>query len=403
MSDILSKEEINALLADYDDNDIIDVDESEEREERKRQNPSVFTPEQENVLGEIGNIFIDTSTTALFAMLGQEVVISVPQISVIKWDDVPKSYYRPCVGVLVRYADSLQGTNVFLMKSRDAKIIASLLAGKGGEVVGEVVSKADLSAISEAAAQIISSAFVPLATLIKEKNEIKPPITFEMDLKAKEMPNNLDFGDEYAVCVQFMMQIGDLIDTKIMQLLPLRFAKKLSERVMRLVAEPETNDNREKHKKHEKTPKPKKAEKPIAHEMPKEEALPPKVEVSVEPEVAEPEVAEPAQPQPRPKAKAEALQFQSFDATDDDAYQNENMDIIMDVPLEITVELGRTAKKFKEILELAPGSIVELDKLTNEPVDVLVNGKFVAKGEVVVIEDSLGIRVTDIIGAENRI
>ena len=396
MSDILSKEEIDALFADYDDeDDTIDVDENEDT---RPQAPSVFTVEQENVLGEIGNIFIDTSTTALFAMLGQEVAISAQQISVIKWEDVPKSYYRPCVGVLVKYADSLHGTNVFLMKSRDAKIIASLLMGKDGEIVGEVVSKADLSAISEAAAQIISSAFVPLMSLIKEKNEMKPPITFEMDLKAKEMPESLDFGDEYAVCVQFVMRIGSLIDSKIMQLLPLRFAKKLSERVMTFVAEPESQVNHEKREKHEKIRKPKKvekAERPIVHEVPIEEEV-----VEAAPLIAETPVIP---KQPKPQARAKALQLQSFDANEDNAYQNENIDIIMDVPLELTVELGRTGKKIKEILELVPGSIVELDKLTNEPVDVLVNGKFVAKGEIVVVDDNLGIRVTEIVGTENRI
>ena len=91
-------------------------------------------------------------------------------------------------------------------------------------------------------------------------------------------------------------------------------------------------------------------------------------------------------------------QFQNFVPVQNlNGIAPENIDLIMDVPLEVTVELGRTSKSIKEILDFSPGTIIELDKLAGEPVDVLVNGKFVAKGEVVVIEESFGIRVTEII------
>ena len=85
------------------------------------------------------------------------------------------------------------------------------------------------------------------------------------------------------------------------------------------------------------------------------------------------------------------------------AQQKENITIIRDVPLEVTVELGRTRKPIKEILEFNPGTVIELDKLAGEPIDILVNGKFIAKGEVVVIDENFGVRVTDIINTEERI
>ena len=90
-------------------------------------------------------------------------------------------------------------------------------------------------------------------------------------------------------------------------------------------------------------------------------------------------------------------QFQSFTPNVNPVAGNENINLIMDVPLQVTVELGRTTKSIAEILDFSPGTIIELEKLAGEPVDVLVNGKFVAKGEVVVIEESFGIRVTEII------
>jgi flagellar motor switch protein FliN/FliY len=113
------------------------------------------------------------------------------------------------------------------------------------------------------------------------------------------------------------------------------------------------------------------------------------------------------QPHVQPAAQerivnVQPAQFQNFDIGNV-IQQKENIGIIMDVPLEVSVELGRTIKPIKEILEFAPGTIIELDKLAGEPIDVLVNGKFIAKGEVVVIEENFCIRITDIISVENRI
>jgi flagellar motor switch protein FliN/FliY len=90
-------------------------------------------------------------------------------------------------------------------------------------------------------------------------------------------------------------------------------------------------------------------------------------------------------------------QFQAFMPVQSPLLQTENIDLLLDVPLEVTVEVGRTSKSIKEILDFAPGTIVELNRLAGEPIDVLVNGKYVAKGEVVVIEEAFGIRVTEVI------
>ena len=100
---------------------------------------------------------------------------------------------------------------------------------------------------------------------------------------------------------------------------------------------------------------------------------------------------------PMQDVNVQQAQFQSFMPGISPLEQQENIDLIMDVPLEVTVELGRTNKSIKEILEFSPGTIIELNKLAGEPIDVLVNGKFVAKGEVVVIEECFGIRVTEIV------
>ena len=109
-------------------------------------------------------------------------------------------------------------------------------------------------------------------------------------------------------------------------------------------------------------------------------------------------VMQPMYAMPAPDMNVQQAQFQAFSpAVNPFLIEQKNIDLIMDVPLEVTVELGRTNKSIKEILDFSPGTIIELDKLAGEPIDVLVNGKYVAKGEVVVIEENFGIRITEIV------
>src|SRR5699024_3410213 len=95
--------------------------------------------------------------------------------------------------------------------------------------------------------------------------------------------------------------------------------------------------------------------------------------------------------------------FSEFKQTNISQQNQRNLDMLLDIPLRVTVELGRTKQKVENILDLSPGSIVELDKLAGEPVDVLVNDKLIAKGEVVVIDENFGVRVTDIVSQRDRI
>ena len=116
--------------------------------------------------------------------------------------------------------------------------------------------------------------------------------------------------------------------------------------------------------------------------------------VQGQPMMGQPMMSQPMMGQP---VNVQPAQFQPFMGDLSAAFQKENIDLIMDVPLEVTVELGRTSKSIQEILDFAPGTIIELNKIAGEPIDVLVNGKYVAKGEVVVIEESFGVRITEII------
>jgi flagellar motor switch protein FliN/FliY len=109
------------------------------------------------------------------------------------------------------------------------------------------------------------------------------------------------------------------------------------------------------------------------------------------------------QPQrPTSPVNVQPAQFQSFE-NEEFGYDTNNIGLLMDVPLQISVELGRTTKKIREILDFGQGSIIELDKLAGEPVDILVNGRVIARGEVVVIDESFGVRITDILHPSKRL
>jgi len=390
MADMLSQEEINALLggddADFDNgNGDVDMD-------------SMITSEQKDVLGEVGNISMGTSATTLFALLGQKVSITTPKVSVTKWANVQSKYEKPCVGIRVNYTMGIEGTNVLLLKHSDVKVITSLMIGQGGVVADddEEITELDLSAISEAMNQMIGSSSTSLSSLIKEKIDIDTPVAFVIDFASHEKLDSMPFTGEYAVCVQFRMQIGDLIDSDIMQLLPMEFAQDLTEKVKSFISmEPAEQPERSAPAA---APAPGKVEENMAT------GGGTMAQPNMQPQGGAPMQYAPPQgyAQPVQQVAASAAQFQQFDISDI-MQQKENIEIIMDVPLEVTVELGRTAKKIREILEFSPGSIIELNKLAGEPIDILVNGKFVANGEVVVIDENFGIRVTNIINAEYRI
>ena len=179
------------------------------------------------------------------------------------------------------------------------------------------------------------------------------------------------------------MEIGDLVDSEIMQLYPVSFAKEMCASITKNM-EADTNSTSNE------------AEKAV----------------SAQPAAPQPQMEQPmggqqvmGQPMMAPNmnqmyaqpVNVQPAQFQAFNPSIAQVAGAENIGLIMDVPLEVTVELGRTTKSIHEILDFAPGTIIELNRIAGEPIDILVNGKYVAKGEVVVIEESFGVRITEIV------
>jgi flagellar motor switch protein FliN len=202
-----------------------------------------------------------------------------------------------------------------------------------------------------------------------------------------------DFLKETFVKITFKLQIGDLVDSFLMQLYPIPLVKEMCSSVISNMEDDSDSTVNDEAFAEEPAPAPapEPAAAPQPAPQPAPQAAPPPMGAAPMPDMQMQQMAMPQQ-----QVNVQPAQFQPFAGTYPTALQPENIDLIMDVPLEVTVELGRTHKSIQEILDFAPGTILELNKIAGEPIDVLVNGKYVAKGEVVVIEESFGIRITEI-------
>ncbi len=413
MADMLSQEEINALLNGGSDAGSSDTSDGVADEE-------ALTSEEQDAIGEIANISMGTAATTLFSLVNQKVTITTPRVSYATWDVLTESYDRPCVFIQISYKVGLDGNNVLILKEHDVKVITDLMMGGDGTNTDGELGELHLSAICEAMNQMMGSSATSLSSMLGRMIDISPPTANLIDLNDEIKEGTVpEFLGGTFVKIAFKMQIGDLVDSEIMQLYPFDFAKELYGIFSQGLTE--TPQESEPAPQPEAAPVPP-APAPESAQMgmpPQMDAQPqmgmppqmdmqqPQMGMPMQPQMGmpmQPQMGMPMQPQMaygqpmmQQNINVQPAQFQAFSNTAPYGNPSENIDIIRDVPLQVTVELGRTNKSIQEILDFAPGTIIELDKIAGEPIDVLVNGKFVAKGEVVVIEESFGVKVTEII------
>ena len=385
MDGMLSQEEINALLNGVV-GDTSEVD-------------MTLTDAEKDAIGEISNISMGTSATTLSSLVNQRVVITAPVVEYAKWEDIAQSYDKPCVFIQIYYADGLDGNNILILKEKDVKVIADLMMGGEGEHVEGPLSDFHLSAISEAMNQMMGSAATSVSSMLETRVNISPPESQIVDMDTNVDGENIaEFLKDSFVRVSFRMQIGDLVDSVLMQLYPFEFAKDLYQRFISTTAyadktptksatEPESKEQAQAQ------PQPQAQQQPQM--QPQGQGNNPYAGMQFQNPGGMPQTGQ-YMMQPMQDVNVSQVQFAPFMPTANMANAPENIDILMDVPLEVTVELGRTSKSIKDILDFTPGTIIELNRLAGEPIDVLVNGKYVAKGEVVVMEEAFGIRITEI-------
>lgn len=387
MNEMLSQEEIDALMTGG----------SSQSSEPKIES---LNDMEIDAIGEIGNISMGTAATTLFTLLGHKVQITTPTVEETTIGTIASSYPLPFIAVQVNYRIGIEGMNLLILKEDDVKIITSLMLGGDGKTdIPEELNEIHLSAISEAMNQMIGSSSTSLSEMLAKKIDITPPIVSKVNFQDNQLDPELLSADEPIVCISFRMTVGDLIDSTIMQILPIDFARALVNRML-YGAEDEGETEQESPKQEAKPIEQTKNKSDESHyEEPEEQD---DYDDDYEEDDSYYENEKPDKKQKNVKVKPAA--FASFDAPAKRSSQvPENIDLIKDVLLKVTVELGRTTKPIDDILQFTPGSILELDRLVGEPLDIMVNGKKIAKGEVVVIDENYGIRITDIVKTEKRL
>ncbi|MDM5297942.1 flagellar motor switch phosphatase FliY [Bacillus pumilus] len=364
----LSQDEIDALLKGGN-NDEIEPD-------------ALLSAMEQDAIGEIGNISFGSSATALSTLLNQKVDITTPTVTVIQKSKLNEEFPHPYVAIEVNYTEGFSASNLLVVQQTDAAVIADLMMGGDGTNADPSLSEIHLSAVQEAMNQMMGSAATSMSTVFNKKIDISPPRVELLDVKEGEGTDRIP-AEEMLVKVSFRLKIGELIDSNIMQLYPITFAKDLIAELTVPAEEEESVPEAP-----QSAPEPQEQTAPQAQSAPVQQTAPPKRQ-------AKPKPAEPVNVAP--------VEFEAFSEPQHTTNQLGNLDMLMDIPLSITVELGRTQRSVKEVLELSAGSIIELDKLAGEPVDILVNKRIVAKGEVVVIDENFGVRVTDILSQSERL
>ena len=420
----LTQEEIDALLNGATSEPAAS-DSASNEEASSVLSDDLLSSMEKDALGEIGNISMGSAATTLSVLLGHKVNITTPTVSVDTMSTIQNQYPMPYLVVEVGYVIGINGNNILAIQASDASIIADLMMGGDGLNPQEELTDIHMSAVGEAMNQMMGTVATSLSTMFNKKIDISPPKVNLIDLGAEDKITDLVNNDEPVVKTSFRMEVDGLIDSEIMQILPLDVAKEMVSFLMGGGAEAEAQEAP--------APAPEPAPAPVAPEPAPVAAAPAPAPAASAPQPAAPQYAAPPQPPQyaaptqQPQYTASPMGAQPVYAPP--AYANNvvssgvpvqnaqfapltnepvevnaaNISLIQDVPLQVTVELGRTKKSIREILEFSTGSIIELDKLAGEPVDIHVNGQLTAKGEVVVIDENFGVRITEIVSPMERV
>ncbi|MFC0014358.1 MULTISPECIES: flagellar motor switch phosphatase FliY [Allobacillus] len=388
-SDMLTQEEIDALLNgdggpsnDHKDEESSQQDQqsSDSMNKSKSSLEDVLTSMEIDAIGELGNISIGSSATTLSTLLNHKVEITTPVVNAVHVDQLGDEFPIPHVAVSVDYTSGFTGSNLLVIKHEDAAVIADLMLGGDGSSPSSDLDELHLSAVQEAMNQMMGSAATSMSSIFNEQVDISPPKPIMLDVMTGDGLEYLP-DEPVLIKVSFQLKVENLIDSSIMQLLPIQFVKDSVERLLN--GSPKEEMNQQPVDKGEGE----EAVKNYSEEEPEQK------QHTNDSSYQKPFIN-----------NVESAQFSEFGSSEKtNPTERRNLDLLMDIPLNVSVELGRTRKPIRDILELSTGSIVELDKLAGEPVDILVNSKLIAKGEVVVIEENFGVRVTDILSQAERI
>ena len=316
---------------------------------------------ERDALGEVGNICMSSAAGVLSALLARPVEIAAPTVELMTDAALRAEFEAPSAVVTVAYTEGLDGKSILVLGIPEAAMVADVMMGGEG-APADALDEMQSSAVTEAMNQMMGGAASAMAELVGRRVQIAAPGLEIIDLSDKGVGSMAGPGG-LLVRTAFPLHVEGLLDTTLMQIMPVGFARLLVDNLGRRPAGtadagiPEAESDEDRHLR----------------------SVP-----ATTPPVAQP------------------VTFPSLDEGSEPGGTGD-ISLLLDVPLQVTVELGRTQLRIRNVLELVPGSIVELDKLAGEPVDVLVNGKQIARGEVVVIDEEFGVRITDVASQAKRL
>lgn len=334
-----------------------------------------------DTIGEILNISMGSAATTVSEMLEKRVNITTPRVQVLHSSKIHFEAFEPAIGVEINYVSGLTGKNIMILKESDVKVIVGLLLQTDYSEQEFVMDEMSIGAMCEVMNQMMGSSSTALSQFLNRPINISPPNSFSIE-NSEQFKHKYFEGEGTVVMVTFNLMIDNLVNSEFISLMTVELAKELAGAFSFSSSEMEEE------------PVPAAPEK--APEPPRAQAA-----EAARP-AAQPSNRRPVGPAAKPAPPVDYnISNAAYSSFDDEEVplsedQNNNLNMIMTVPLQITVEIGRTTKKIKDILDFTTGTIVELNKQAGSQVDIFVNGKAIAKGDVVVVDDYYGVRITEV-------
>ena len=396
---------------------------------------NVFNPMQLDAIGEVMNISLGSSATAVSNMLDHRVDITTPSVTVVPVEEFSLGELEPAIGIEIKYVSGLEGSNIMLLKRDDVKVIVDMMMGMETPDEEFELSELAVSAVCELMNQMMGAASTALSDFLGRSVNISTPTSFTLENLEKFKSELFKQGSGPLVVVRFMLGIESVLKSEFVNVMSVELARELlagfgmglenmgpEEALLAPDPAPASSGGKLSQEEIERlmgggasAPEPAPAPAPSGGKLSQEEIerlmgggasapepaapAPAYVPPVQQPVYQQPVYQQPVYQQPAPKVvNAQPFPMPALDVADKIGQeQAQNLELIMSVPLEVAVEIGRTRRKVEDILTFSKGSLVVLDKLAGDQVDLFVNGMCVARGDVVVIDDNFGIRITEVL------
>ena len=369
-----------------------------------------FTDLQKDAIAEVMNISMGNAATAASELLNAKVWITTPRVSVQKATGLRDESLEPAICVKIVYVKGITGTNMMILKQDDVQMILNQLMGQPLEVTPDFeFDELNISAVSEVMNQMMGSSATALSNFLGMHIDISTPTPYIMnEIKLSEVHEYDD--DEEVIAITFDITIEGVIKSEFVSVMSLELAQLICDKMM-------APDEPEPEPVSVATPAPAPSlqaapgyeQSPIGHgpvpqqpqQYPQQQPMygPPPAYAMPPPGYGYPPPGMMMPPFGASPINIQNAQLQQFEMPNFNlpGEQGDNLQLLMGVPLQISVEIGTAKRKVKEILEFAQGTIIELERQAGAPVDVVVNGNLIARGDVVVIDDNFAVRITEIL------